>query len=453
MLSILADRTFRHLFLAQIVALLGTGLATVALGLMAFDLADGEAGLVLGTIFAIKMVCYIGIAPIAGVYTNRLPRRAVLVGLDLIRAGVALLLPFVTEIWQVYVLIFALQSASAAFTPTFQATIPDIIPDEDRYTRALSLSRLAYDLENLISPVLAAALLAVVSYNGLFIGTSLGFAAAAILIVSVVLPMATPAPAAADAPPRGLFSGATRGMRIYLATPRLRGMLALNFTAAAAGAMVLVTTVVLVRAEIGTGTGTGLGLGEFDVAVALAVFGGGSMLAALLLPRMLHRLDSRRVMFAGTLLICATLLTFAAAIELDGFVLATLLAAWFFIGAGYSAALTPAGRLLRQSSHAADRPAIFAAQFSLSHACWLVTYPLAGWLITVSDPATTLWSLAALAIGGLLAARVFWPGTDAEELDHDHNDLPEDHPHIRGARSHRHRYVIDDYHRHWPTHR
>ena len=38
MLSILADRTYRHLFLAQVVALLGTGLATVALGLLAYDL-------------------------------------------------------------------------------------------------------------------------------------------------------------------------------------------------------------------------------------------------------------------------------------------------------------------------------------------------------------------------------------------------------------------------------
>lgn len=452
MLSILADRTFRHLFMAQVVALLGTGLATIALGLMAFDLAGGKAGLILGTIFAIKMVCYIAIAPIAGLFTDRLPRRTVLAGLDLIRAGVAVLLPFVTEVWQVYFLIFVLQSASAAFTPAFQATIPDIIADEDRYTRALSLSRLAYDLENLISPMLAAALLAVVSYNGLFVGTSIGFAAAAILIVSVALPVVRPAPPAtspsAKAPARFL-ARATRGMRIYLATPRLRGLLALNFAAAAGGAMVLVTTVVLIR----TGHGTGLGLGDSEVAVALAVFGGGSMLAALVLPRMLERLDSRPVMFAGTSLMCVTLLTFAAAIELGAFVLATLLAAWFSIGLGYSAALTPAGRLLRQSSHTRDRRAIFAAQFSLSHACWLITYPLAGWLITASGPAITLWTLAGLAVAGLLVAGLFWPKTDIEELEHDHDDLPSDHPHIQGARSHRHRYVIDDYHRHWPTHR
>jgi len=62
MLSFLADRTYWHLFLAQIVALLGTGLATIALGLLAYDLSGERAGLVLGTIFTIKMVAYQQIA-------------------------------------------------------------------------------------------------------------------------------------------------------------------------------------------------------------------------------------------------------------------------------------------------------------------------------------------------------------------------------------------------------
>ncbi|MDP3318587.1 MAG: MFS transporter, partial [Bosea sp. (in: a-proteobacteria)] len=134
MLAILGNRTYRHLFLAQVIALIGTGLATVALGLLAYDLAGANAGIVLGTALAIKMIAYVGVAPIASAFAERLPRRAMLVGLDLVRAAVALLLPFVSEIWQVYVLIFVLQSASAAFTPTFQATIPDILPDEKDYT-------------------------------------------------------------------------------------------------------------------------------------------------------------------------------------------------------------------------------------------------------------------------------------------------------------------------------
>ena len=247
MLTILRDRTYRHLFFAQVVALLGTGLATVALALLAYDLAPDRAGLVLGTVFTIKMVAYVGIAPVAGAFVQHLPRRAMLVSLDAVRAAVALCLPFVSAIWQVYALVFVLQAASAAFTPTFQATIPDVLPEEDRYTRALSLSRLAYDLETLVSPTLAALLLALVGYQALFLGTAAGFLASALLVVSVLLPRKK------FMRRRGVYERTTRGIRIYLATPRLRGLLALNLAAAAAGAMVLVNTIVLAR--------TGLGLG------------------------------------------------------------------------------------------------------------------------------------------------------------------------------------------------
>ena len=65
MLDVLRNRTYRHLFFAQVIALLGTGLATVALGLLAFDLAGANAGAVLGTALAIKMVAYIAVAPVA----------------------------------------------------------------------------------------------------------------------------------------------------------------------------------------------------------------------------------------------------------------------------------------------------------------------------------------------------------------------------------------------------
>ena len=118
----------------------------------------------------------------------RLPRKALLIGADLIRAAVALCLPFIDAIWQVYLLIFILQAASATFTPAFQATIPDILDDEAEYTRALSLSRLAYELENLVSPALAGLLLLVTSYHWLFGGTVVGFLGSALLGWSAPLP-------------------------------------------------------------------------------------------------------------------------------------------------------------------------------------------------------------------------------------------------------------------------
>ena len=96
MLSVLSNRTYRNLFAAQVVALVGTGLATVALGLLAWDLAGGDAGQVLGTALAIKMVAYVALSPVAQAFADRVPRRTLLVTLNLIRAGVAAALPFVT---------------------------------------------------------------------------------------------------------------------------------------------------------------------------------------------------------------------------------------------------------------------------------------------------------------------------------------------------------------------
>lgn len=432
MLSPLRSPTFRHLFAAQVVALVGTGLATVALGLLAWQLAGADAGAVLGTALAIKMVAYVTLAPVAAAVAERLPRRAFLVALDLIRAGVIACLPFVDQVWQVYVLIFALQAASAGFTPAFQAVIPDVVKGEDDYTNALSLLRLAEDLEQLASPVLAAALLTVVGFPVLFFGTVIGFAGSALLVATAALPARAPAEAGR------FWADVTKGVRIYGRTPRLRGLMVMEASVAAAGAMVYVNTVVLVKDR--------LGLGEQAVALAFAGFGAGSMLAAVLLPRLLSRLPDRPVMIGGaSLMVCGV-----GAVPLIGS-MAGLLVLWAAIGFGFSLTQTPIGRIINRSAGEADRGAVFAAQFALSHACWLVTYPLAGWVGASAGLSVASTVLAGVGAAGLLAVLRIWPAHDPAVLAHDHPDLPADHPHLRDhGPGHAHVLVIDDLHRVWP---
>lgn len=432
MLITLRNPTFRHLFAAQLVALLGTGLATVALGLLAWQLAGDEAGAVLGTALAIKMVAYVTLAPVAAAIAERLPRKAFLVGLDLIRAGVIAFLPFVTEIWQVYTLIFFLQAASAGFTPAFQAVIPDVLKDEHDYTNALSLLRLTEDLEQLASPMLAALLLTVVSFPVLFSGTVVGFAASALLVVTARLP---------DRVQREnsqFWADVTKGIRIYTRTPRLRGLMIMEAAVAAAGAMVYVNTVVLVQAR--------LGLGEEAVALAFAGFGAGSMLAAFLLPRILDRREDRPVMIGGAALMVAGV----ALVPLVAH-LAALISLWAVIGFGFSLTQTPIGRIINRSAREADRGAVFAAQFALSHACWLVTYPLAGWVGAGAGLGVAALVLAAIGAIGLIAVLRIWTAEDQSVLPHDHPDLPSSHPHLadHGAH-HAHPVVIDDLHHRWP---
>jgi Major Facilitator Superfamily len=372
----LANRVYRRLFFAQVSALVGTGVTTVAPALLAYELAGEATGAVLGIALTLRIVAFVLISPVVGAYAHLLPRRQLLVGLDLVRAATVLLLPFVDAIWQIYLLVFL-----------------------------VLLSR-----------------------------------------------------SAAAERPEGVLAKITYGMRLYLATPRLRGLLALSMAVAAAGAMVIVNTVVYVRDY--------LGAGETAVAIAFAASGAGSMLAALLLP---HRFPERPFMLAGGVIMA---LAMALGIAKPGFL--ALLPVWFLIGAGSSLIQTPAGRLLRRSCHAEDRPAIFAAQCALSHVAWLVTYPLAGLAGSALGLVFTFVLLGVMVVAATIAAARLWPRDDLEVLEHDHTLIehahlhvhdehhrhghegwegpePHRHPHRHVPQRHRHRYVVDVHHQHWPA--
>ncbi|WP_434080730.1 MFS transporter [Sanguibacter sp. Z1732] len=85
-----------------------------------------------------------------------------------------------------------------------------------------------------------------------------------------------------------------------------------------------------------------------------------------------------------------------------------LLTVWVLLGAATSAILTPSARLLRRNSTEQTRPAVFAAQFSLSHACFLITYPLAGILgASIGMPAIAL-VLGVIGVLGTVLAVVAW---------------------------------------------
>lgn len=400
-MRLFAIRDFRHLFGAQIIALFGTGLATVALGLLAYELAGPRAGAVLATALTIKMVMYVVIAPLAAAYVDRLPRRKFLTLLDVTRAVVVLALPFITEIWQIYVLIGVLQAASAAFTPTFQAVIPDIVTEESDYTRALSASQVAYTMESLLSPVLAAVALTFLTFNWLFVGTSVGFVISAILVLSTRIPSAVPSGQT------GAWNRATSGVRVFFMTSRLRGVMALNLVVASAGSIVVVNTVNYVRDQLGGS--------QADVAWMLAASGGGTLVVALLLPRILDRIAERTVMMIGAAVLAMGVIAAVAmtATQTDSWIVTVPI--WVIIGGGMAMIVTPTGRVIRGSVTKSELPAAFAAQFSLSHLAWLITYPIAGWVGTASGFTLAWLILASLALVGVFGAQLLWRGERAGE--------------------------------------
>ena len=153
------------------------------------------------------------------------------------------------------------------------------------------------------------------------------------------------------------------------------------------------------------------------------------------------------------------------------------MAAWLVLGAGMSLVQTAAGRIVEASCNPADRSAYFAAHFSLSHANWLVAYPLAGWTGAYFGLNTAFALASTIALLATLAAFHFWPRNDPESLWHIHDEVDHSHRHDRDehhlhihddnnagptkgeSHSHRHQhdalehshpFVIDAHHEKWP---
>lgn len=456
-----SNRIYRRLFSAQITSLAGTGVTTIALALLAWDLAGNRAGEVLGTALALKMVVYVFAAPVIGAWAHKMPRRFWLVTLDLLRVGIVLCLPFVTEIWQIYLLIVLLNGCAAGFTPVFQATIPDIIEDEQQYHKALSYAQMAYSLEQVISPSVAALLLTVMTYNGLFVLDAFTFLVSALLVVSCSLPSPKPLDRSDS-----VLENLRFGVVAYMRTPRLRATWAMYFAVASASSMVIVNTVIYVRDF--------LNRAETDIAWAIAASGAGAMIAAFLVPSMLARWQIRQVMLAGAVVLSIAMLAGQAMFSWPAF-----LVLWFIIGAGLTTVQTPVGSLVRRSCQAGDNPAFFAANFSLSHLCWFGSYLLAGYMGSRYGLADTFLVLGLIAAAATVTAWRIYPDPDPVEIEHTHEPFEHEHQHRHDdphhpadeddhghkhtvasemGHSHRHRhkavthshpYVIDRHHPRW----
>lgn len=371
--------SYYRLFAGYVLALFATGIATVALALFAFDLAGDDSGAVIGMALSVKMLAYVFAAPILTVLTDRLPRKQFLIALDLIRAGSLVLLPFVTEVWQIYLLVFLFAVASATFGFVYLAVVPYLLGSEADYTRSLARSRIASELEGPVSPLVAAGLMLVLGATGIFMLAAGAFAASAVLVQAARLPRQI------GAREGGIWQKLTRGPRLFVSIPEFRAVIALDVAVALATAMVMVNTVVIVQ-------------GLFDLqrdasALAFFAFGIGSILGAVMLPIALSMVEDRRLMMVGAVIVVVGLLLGTLQSNLAG-----LLVLWALLGFGVAWTLTPVTYLIRRIAAPTDLQTLFAAQMSIANGCLLVAYSLTGWL------GAALGMTSTFAISGLLAA-------------------------------------------------
>jgi predicted MFS family arabinose efflux permease len=361
----------------------------VALSLLAYDIAEAGAPAIIATALSIKSAAYILGAPVGAALSGHVPRRPLLIGLDLVRAAAILALPLAQSLWQIYLAVLVFTAASAVFTPAYQALVPALLPDEKGYSLAVSKSRIAGELEGSVSPMIAATLLLVLSIRGLFLAAMIAFLCSALLIAGSRLP------ATERARDRTTWARLLQGARLLLGVPELRFLIPLNLVVAAGVAMVMVNTVVLVQAEYG--------YGPQATAVMLGVMGLGTVSGTLAMPAAVERRGLRPTMLGacGVLTVALALGPFA-----DG-VLA-LAGLWFAIGLGSGLALTPALLVIRRFAPPEEHAQLYATHFALTNASLLLGYTATGALAGAVEPEAAFAVLAAAALAASLVAARIW---------------------------------------------
>ncbi|NLS14515.1 MFS transporter [Vibrio sp. SM6] len=388
--SLWANHTYTRLFSAQVISLIGTGMSSVCLALLAYDLAGDDASRVLATVFALKMITYIVFAPLITQWVQHWPKRPTLVTLDLLRAMTFLALPLVNAVWQVYLLIVLINLCSAAFTPLYQATLPQVVTRSEDYAKALSFSRIAYDCEQIISPILTALLLGWLSFRTLFAFDAATFLLSGLLIMSCRLPGSKPTNSSPQAPTH--TRKLTAGLSDYLKQRQLRSLWFAYLAVAAASAMVLVNTVVYVH-QVLHGD-------ERETAVAMLLVGIGSIATALKLPTWLRDRTPNRFHLLGISIIGMALVLGAQLPSWFGFAVVSVA-----LGVGMSLIQTTSGLIIQKAADKHDASAYFAAHFSLTHFWWLITYLIAGMTAQQWGLDGAFWSMLLLCS---LSAIMVW---------------------------------------------
>jgi MFS family permease len=175
-------RDFRLLFLASATSGLGTYLAIIALIVDVYDRTSSGAWVSALLIVEFLPILVIGLA--LGPLVDRLPRRSLMVGSDLVRVGVFVALPFATSAIQIVVLAGIAGFATGFFRPAVYAGLPNLVKDAD-LPQANGLLLAVDSLMWLLGPILGGAILAVSGPDPNYVVNAATFVVSALLLVRI----------------------------------------------------------------------------------------------------------------------------------------------------------------------------------------------------------------------------------------------------------------------------
>lgn len=193
------NKNFLALWTGQAVSNLGDWIIVVALIELTIRLSG--SALAVGTLMMFKIIPALLFGSLIGVLVDRVNRKRTMILCDVVRGGIILLLPFVSNIFQIYLIAFLLETFSLAFMPAKDASIPNIVK-RDQILTANSISYTTNNLTMILGVTFGSTIIILVEkvwgilpffqhltgHNAVFYLDSMTFFASALALVSIHLP-------------------------------------------------------------------------------------------------------------------------------------------------------------------------------------------------------------------------------------------------------------------------
>jgi MFS family permease len=387
-LTPLRDRDFRLLWTGATASLVGDGAFLVALAWQVYAMAGGPSGMsFVGIAMTVPTIAFL---LVGGVASDRLDRRWLLIGADLLRALAVGLLAGLTiggqlELWHVVALAAAYGTGSAFHAPAFDALVPELLAGE-RLTQANALDQLMRPLAlRLAGPAVGGVAVGVAGAGGVFLLDCATFLMAA---GTVLLMRRAPAPARPEQGGVSLVADLREGWRFV----RGHAWLWATFASAAVAYLLFMGPVEVLLPWV---VKEGMGGSAFDLGLVFAAGGLASMLCAVLLGR--FGLPRRSITF---MLVVWTIATLAVA----GYGAAT--AIWqLMIASALFNALETAGTIVWATTKQRHVPGALLGR--VSSLDWLISVGLLPLSFALTGPVSEAIGARATLVGaGVLGAIV-----------------------------------------------
>lgn len=299
-----------------------------------------------------RVTAFIIFGPYAGVLADRIDRKKILYVTHFVRMAIVGCLPFVTEAWQIYALIFFLNIFNAFFTPAYKAAIPQSIKNEKNYSSGIALSNATNQLLGVLGPGLAGGVAAWLSARQIFFVDAATFIIAAVFILSLPS-LLIERKEKGDIVQAKIWTDIVKGIRLLFTDKEVRFALLIELVSAIAGAQILVNTVGYIKGQLQlTDKHYGYVMAAFGIGAAIAAFASGNY------DKSKNRIASLMI---GGGLVCV-------AIAFGDYVaFLPLLILWLIAGFAQTLAEIPSQILIAEQIPKREHGKVYGAHFAWSH--------------------------------------------------------------------------------------